>query len=592
MPLLTENVSGSGILRLRRRIPGVDDYFVLLHNETTIGRHPSNRICVPRKTISRFHARIMRNANKYALQDLTSSNGTFVNGKRVESLMLKNGDKVTFGDLEFAFYQDEETSAGLAKSESNVRLGTTGILETVDRVLHVKSLEDAESALVSIAKIESLPLAAQYLRAHYQLLEIARQRPSQERLLESFLEIVVEMLHADRGIILLSEEEGKNMEPVAVHFRNSEDDDEAVCISQTIVDRCVAEQVAILSRDAGLDQRFSDAQSVIMQKVRSAICAPLTVRGRAMGVCYLDVRSGEQSFSDSDLAFVTNLSSQLVLALDNLRMTRERLQAEQLALIGQTMSEVSHSLKNILSVTQSGAEVMDRHLSMDRIEAAKKTWILVRHGMQRMHDLATAMLDYSRTEARERSEVQINDVVTQVYEDLRPEMDQAGIRLEIHTDPQLKPCWIDSAGLFDALMNLAMNSRDALAETSVGMIEIRTVSAPGNRVQVSVSDNGEGISPDILDKIFRPFFTTKGAHGNGMGLAMVEKYAREMGGAVAIDSTPGHGTEIRLLFPALTPEEDEDEAEQDVRPQKNGQPAPGNGQSTKANGQPAPGNGH
>ena len=566
MPLVPQQISGTAILRMRRRIAGVEDYFVLVNNETTVGRHPSNRICIPRRTVSRFHGRIIRDGARYQVEDLKSSNGTFVNGKRVKQQVLRNADKIIFGDLEFSFYQDEETSGNITRPDTSVRLATSPQPDTKDEVLHVQAVQDAENALSSIDSIESIPKATRFLRAHYHLLDIARQRPSQERLLDSFLELVVEMVKADRGVIVMCEGGHKPMQTAAVHFRSPEEDDESVVISQTILDRCISEQVAILSRDASQDARFAKSDSLIALKVRSAICTPLVIRGSVLGVCYLDVRGGFQVFTDSDLAFVTNLSSQLVLALDNLRMTRERLQAEQLALIGRTMSEVSHSLKNILSVTQSGAEVLDKHLQGGRIDQARKTWTLVRHGMDRMHSLARAMLEYSRSEVKQRAEVQVNDIVQDVYNDLRPDTEKTGIRLELQLEPGLKTCWIQPAGLYDAVMNLAVNSRDALSEVSNGVIAIKSRAVSGMRVQVSVSDNGHGIPPELRERIFQPFFTTKGAHGNGMGLAMVEKFTREMGGAVEIDSTIGQGTEIRLLFAALSLEEDEEDDEPNQPP--------------------------
>jgi len=179
-----------------------------------------------------------------------------------------------------------------------------------------------------------------------------------------------------------------------------------------------------------------------------------------------------------------------------------------------------------------------------------------------MNSLACAMLEYARSEVEARAEVQVNNIVQDVYKDLHSDVEKAGIRLELQIEPDLNSCRLQPAGLYDAVMNLAVNSRDALSHTNNGVIAIKTRAVSGMRVQVSVSDNGQGIPPELHERIFQPFFTTKGPDGNGMGLAMVEKFARKMGGTIELDSTPGQGTEIRLLFPSLSLEKREEESNQ------------------------------
>ncbi|HBF33142.1 TPA: hypothetical protein DDW35_01135 [Candidatus Sumerlaeota bacterium] len=221
------------------------------------------------------------------------------------------------------------------------------------------------------------------------------------------------------------------------------------------------------------------------------------------------------------------------------------------------MSEISHSLKNILSITHSGVEVLERHLLMGRVDAALKTWGMVRHGMERMHSLAKAMLDYSRNETYKRSEVQINDVLAEVEGSLRVNFENFNLKLEIRPAEHLQTCWLDPVGLYDVLMNLAMNARDALETKEPGTASLTIATElVGNRVLLSIKDNGPGIPMELQERIFNPFFTTKGAHGNGMGLAMVQKFTRDMGGMVELVSDPGKGACFNLYFPIASMDEE------------------------------------
>lgn len=553
MTLTPTPLTGAAILRLQHPAPGIEDFFVLLHGETTLGRHPANRICLPRKTVSRFHARITKGTEGYMVEDLESSNGTFVNGKQITREALRNNDELTLGELKFSFYLDEESSQQISLSDSSIRLRQS-VRENTDEILSVQAVEDARQALTSLEHLESIPLASQYLKAHYRLLDIIRQRPSQDRLLHGFLEIVADVVQADRGVIMLYPPHGDEILLAASWNKNPDKKDEAVSISKTILDRAVQDQVSVLSRDVSRDERFSAAESVILQQVRSAICAPLVIRGRVLGACYLDIRQSGEVFNDQDLAFITHLSSQLALALDNLRMTLERIQEEHMAVIGQTMAEVSHSIKNIMLITKGGADILEQNIQSGNLNDIQRTWKVVRNGMDRMHNLAVTMLDYSRNEPRNCKEVDLVPLLKDLAESLETDLEGEDISLKAELEDNLPLVWLCPQSLHEALMNLVSNARDALEDIPHKEITLRARLLPEARVEVSICDNGPGIDPEIREQVFAPFFSTKGGRGNGMGLAMVHKFAREMGGNARLHSETGKGTQIILTFPVHNPD--------------------------------------
>ncbi len=554
MKLVSDRFTGSGVLKSINTQGEIEDYYALIHGETTLGRHPSNRICLPLKTVSRHHARIVRDGFDFFLEDMQSSNGCFVNEEKIDRKVLSHKDMIRLGSVQFQFLQEDPYSGGASTTDQNIRLEHDGQTLLGDEVLHTQSIQDAEEALVSIDKLESVSQAREYLRSHYQLIDLIRSQPSQDRLLQDFLKIVVPAVKADRGVIMLRDPNKDELYPAMSYYMGDLRKDEEVRISSTIINRCIDQQAGILSRDASSDSRFSDAESVVAQNVQSAICTPLISRGNVLGACYLDRQATGVAFTDASLAFATHISSQLTLAIENIRMTRERIQAEQMSVIGRTMAEVSHSIKNILAVTHTGAELMNSQLKRGELEAAQKTWAMVFSGMQRMNNLAKAMLDYSRSDTTQRSEIDVNEVAQSVCQSLRSDMQESGITLNYQEEPNLKPCWVDPQGLYDAMMNLAVNSRYALVDTANPRVQIKTAKALGKRIEISVSDNGPGIPADILNRIFDPFFTTKGQEGNGMGLAMIRKFCHEMGGAVEVSSREGEGAEFRLYLPVVSQE--------------------------------------
>lgn len=541
-------VQGTGVLRPCKTIEGVDDCIVLVRPTTTVGRHPSTHLTLPRNTVSRNHAAIVRDGTHYFVEDLNSSNGTYINSQPVRRAELRNLDHVTFGDVEFTFYLDEESSTeGLRGEDSGIHFDI-GPDEGQTLVLHTQQVRDPERALEEISSIVPAERAWTYLRAHHRLLETIRQRPGLDRLLKGFLEVLPDVVGNDRGIILMSGDGDGDYRPAAVSLGETEGPQTEVRISRTIVERCVLERVGIISSDASSDKRFSQSESLSQMQVRSAMCVPLVVRERILGLCYLDSSSAATIFSNADLAFVTNLASQLALALDNFRMTRERLQAEQLVIIGQTMSEISHSIKNILSVTASSVELMERSIKTRDPDRMVRSWGLVRQGMDRINNLVADMLNYSRYKERKPVEVNVNDVMRQVAEAIEPQLREAGMRLEIALGKGIKGVWLERDALNDAVMNLAVNARDALTNALDPCIRIETDTV-GRSVRIRVSDNGEGIPSELRERVFLPFFTTKGSRGNGMGLAMVRKFVHEMGGEIECESVVGTGTTFIMRFP-------------------------------------------
>ncbi len=548
MTFTPDRLPDSGVLRLSQNIEGTGEYNILVEPETIIGRHEACDIIIPRSTVSRSHAKITREDNRYFVQDLGSSNGTFLNFEKIERAELRNRDRLAFGDVEFTFYLDDQSTDVTPRSNSAVHLDTdTKHNQTV--FMHSRIVRDPESELEGLRDIESPAAAVKFLKAHYQLIEITRQRPSEERLLQGYLNLVNEAVGVGRGVIMLSKSGSlKGMESAAVINNETQETDQEVRISNTIIDKCYEDRVALLSRDASRDVRFSSSDSIIDFHVRSVICVPMIVRQRFLGVCYFDSSERNQIFTQSDLNFISNLTAQMTLSLDNLRMDRERLQTEQLMIIGRTMSEVSHSIKNILSFTSSAAELMDKYCEDKNAEKVFKTWGIIRPGLERMNRLSNDMLDYSRTQKRERIKVDVIEILDELAETFSESAEKHNITF-IYEKPEERPSiWVHREGFEDTITNLLVNARDALEGKEDAEIILRCRTLPQS-VEIAVIDNGPGISDEHLHKVFMPFFSTKSDKGNGMGLAMTRKYIDEMGGAIRVESEPNKQTIFTVTLP-------------------------------------------
>jgi signal transduction histidine kinase len=168
---------------------------------------------------------------------------------------------------------------------------------------------------------------------------------------------------------------------------------------------------------------------------------------------------------------------------------------------------------------------------------------------ERCADLTRHLLSFSRQQLLRPEALDLGTFFNKFYMTLSRTLDPR-IRIDVVADANLPPVWVDATHLHTALLNLAINARDAMP--SGGDLRIEASSGPTDTdgsVVIRVTDTGGGIAPDILAKVCEPFFTTKGLNGTGLGLSMVYGFAQQSGGDLRITSEPGHGTCVRLSLP-------------------------------------------
>jgi signal transduction histidine kinase len=166
--------------------------------------------------------------------------------------------------------------------------------------------------------------------------------------------------------------------------------------------------------------------------------------------------------------------------------------------------------------------------------------------------LTARLLAFSRRRPVTREVIDANDIIAGLADILRYTLG-GGIEVETALAPDLCPILADRNQLENAILNLAVNARDAMPDGGRLTIETQNISVDGkNAVAIMVRDTGRGMPPEVLQRALEPFFTTKGeGRGTGLGLAQVQALVRQSDGSVQIDSAPGAGTTVTLRFRAL-----------------------------------------
>jgi signal transduction histidine kinase len=234
-------------------------------------------------------------------------------------------------------------------------------------------------------------------------------------------------------------------------------------------------------------------------------------------------------------------------------------QSQKMEAVGQLTGGIAHDFNNILTVIAGTIEILADAVA-DQPELAELT-AMVDDAAQRGAELTQRLLAFARKQPLHPRVTDINELVIGAARLLRPTLGEH-VEIESMLEDDAWPTLVDPGQLTTALVNLAVNSRDAMPNggkltLETGNIyldeayaEVHREVAPGAYVMLAVSDNGTGIPAAILDKVFDPFFTTKEVgKGTGLGLSMVYGFVKQSGGHIKIYCEEGHGTSIKLYLP-------------------------------------------
>jgi PAS domain S-box-containing protein len=257
--------------------------------------------------------------------------------------------------------------------------------------------------------------------------------------------------------------------------------------------------------------------------------------------------------------------TELKHAHETLEQTREALfRSQKMEAVGQLTGGIAHDFNNILAIILGNAELLRLHFRDDAqageiIEAILRATL---HGK----DLTGHLLAFSRRRLLNPQPVDITVLVASIVRLLGRTLG-ATVRLRTDTSSGAGVAFVDPAALEAALLNVALNARDAMPEG--GSLTIGTSThevtelpstdddlKPGSYAVLTIDDTGTGMPPDVVARAFEPFFTTKtGGRGTGLGLSMVYGFAKQSGGTVLIDSLVGRGTTVKMFLPLTSSEE-------------------------------------
>ncbi len=558
--------------------------FELPDAATLIGRE-SRQLPLTDNTVSRRHAELHPVGNGWILKDLGSSNGTYVNGIRVDNTYaLKLGDQMRVGRTILVYGAQPGVSRANA---ANLSLASedTGMDASI---MHTVNSNDDSMVL---AVPEPAAAAMTNLKLLYQLGAALGSSFDVQQVLEVVMDLVFEHVKADHGIILLldgrdelkprvmrardsmaekkgdgAKGEGAKGEAVRTPTARTEAEEkesaepEKIHASLTIINHVMQSGEAVLSSNAMTDKLFSKSQSVHNLGIRSALCVPIKCRrltaikdgqtaDEIFGVIYVDSAVRNYTYSPDQLRLLSAIGMQAGMAVQNAKLYEQGLAAERLSTIGETTAALSHSIKNILQALRGGADVVEMGFRNSNLIQAQKGWRIVDRNLEKIYNLTMNLLAYSKPREPKLQPVNPRKLVDECLELIAPMANEKGVMCVADVDRDHPPVPIDEDGLHQVLMNLLSNAIDAV-QPNQGLIRVvGRYDAENGQAILQVIDNGAGIPPSMMGHLFELFHSTKGNRGTGIGLAVTKKIVEEHEGVITVRSAPGEGTTFTIKLP-------------------------------------------
>ncbi len=507
----------------------------------SIGRDASNTVRIPDEQVSRFHAEIAMQGDALILRDLGSVNGTLVNQEPVESTMVHSGDQIRIGKTLLQVAAEQKSDSHRPKPDTDPVHESVGL-----------TAGGSDTHLGTGVMVDSVKSNLQFL---YNAALATSHTGERRKMCTRLLNLVFEWIDADRGCILLRNESGKKLVPIAVKYRDKFARKNRLTVSRTIVKYVAQNREGVLTANAQEDHRWPGEGSILKSGVHEAICVPIRGRSKLYGVIYADTLirgrpSGERlrQFNPDHLKLMVAIGHQAAVAIESDEYYSVLVKSERLMAIGQTLTTLSHHIKNILQSINGGSHLVEAGLDAQNIETIEQGWGIVVGNQQRLSHLVMDMLNYSKPRRPNRRPFDVSKLLSKALEGQRTLAQRQGIEIVLHPIDSGLTFYGDEVAITTAVENVIIHAIPIGHTVENGQIHVAAEVVEGN-LRLEIADNFQTASETELDSIFKPFAVEDESEVRGISLAVSRKIVREHDGAIYVRPLPEAGLKFVIELP-------------------------------------------
>ena len=519
--------------------------FPVVKSEFTLGRSAESDFHIHDNLISRTHCRVSHDAaaDKWFLEDLASTNGTWLVGQKItQKVLLPPRTPVRIGRTIFELLpalSTDDTSEFKFAPESGPGFSCRIRPETLE------SEERPASNEPSIVNAENRRLAAVY-----KFQNIISSVLDEKELYPKILGAVCAVIQADSAYLLLFDLEISDFIPrVARTMDGVLREIDPAKINKAIITFVKENREAVLSVDDGPTKSLEPG---------SVMCVPMLGKQQLNGMLYLTKSTGTP-YTEDDLRLLTVIGHTSGMAIEHNKMLEFNVRNERLVATGTTAASLSHYIKNILAGLDGSLSLLRMGIDEADMKLADESWQILNKNHRRLGNVVLDLLNLASEQRPNFAVHDVNEIVKDVYELWKDQLASENIKLAI--DPKTKdlPLFteLDAKGVHRILLNLVINAEHAILsrQTSVdekfdGIIFIgANFNESKDYVIVTVTDNGVGLEQTETKRIFDLFISSKGNAGTGLGLAVCKRLVEAHGGSITVTAEKGKGCTFAFSLP-------------------------------------------
>lgn len=503
----------------------------------TIGRSPQADIQIADDLLSWVHVQLQFENHRWHLEDLDSTNGTWLLGQPVKGKV----------------YLPFNTSFCIGKSVFELRnvLLTEEYGGLLDACAVYRVTPDAETAPAVNEMVADKSLNVDLskdraLSAIYRFQNSIAAAASDDDLYHDILQAVLQAVPADAAYLFLYDLESGALRPEAGLSPNgpiqeaTEKDFNLNLIALAKENKEAVLAVAPLDGD----------------RVASAICSPLVGHQQLNGALYLKLTDNDARYTEDDLRLVSVMSHIAGMAVEHARILKFNIKNERLVATGTVAAELSHCIKNFLSGLEGSIKLLKLGYDQRDFGVVGESWNILCANHRRLGALMQDLLSLSSELKPKLESCDVLEVLTEVVELLRPQFDYESLAVEIQAEDAALITEADRKGLHRVFLNLLGNAEHAVmakqehVDNGTGRIVVKAgYDKSRDNVLVEVADNGVGLDEEQTARVFELYNTTKGAGGTGLGLNVCKKIVEAHCGAIDVKGERGKGCVITVSLP-------------------------------------------
>lgn len=513
--------------------------FPIVKKETSIGRSREADILVGDTLLSRQHAKIFLKGDVWHIEDLKSSNGTWISGREIkEACEIQNFQRVRAGnsmfEVEFRNQSPDEVNPSISYSfkpapitEDTSDIPIEDIRWQHRRLMVMYNLQNQLSLLLDENDIYSCVASALLGEIAADYIYMMVYDPKSDRFVPSF-------------------GQDKNGKAVTINRHP---------ISSSVLEYVKRKKEAVLSEDPPNDTRFA-SDSVSIMKTQTVICVPVISQNDMIGAIYMASVELNKKFTEEDLKLLAGVAFSSGMAIMNCRLIKKNIANERMAALGTTAASLSHYIKNILTGIDGCLYLMRMGIDDTDPDLMNEAWGILSRNYKRLSGLVMDLLNLAKEHNLDLHLQNIEEIVLEAVELVKPNF--TGMNIEVDVGQGITAgaimAEVDAMAIHRVLLNLLNNSCDAAYEKyngeSGGRVVVNASLTDNARIlEMTIEDNGCGIPAEKVDQIFDMFYSGKGENGTGLGLAVSKRLVEAHKGIISVTSVENDSTKFKLRFP-------------------------------------------